>query len=434
MKFLKNIQFRIQQRLTHWLHIDLNKKSQRNGYFLIIEIFFATFLSAAASFNAAYAIRLGAGDEHISYLTSIPALIAVLISIPAGKWLQNTRHKKTLLVRALAIHRAGFLVILLAPYLTFFNLNHGAIVAWILIAFMLPAQFFSIGFTSLTATVIKPGQRAAVFSFRNQIFFAVSAICSFLFGLWLEAIVFPLNYQVMYAVSFLIALLSVFYLKKLEIPEQQRSTPATDKKQKNIRKRITTLFTDFRENPEFLRFNINTFLMDFGLWAIAPLFTVYYVNQLGANESWLGLLATFGSLANILGFGLWRKIINRHGLKPVLLFTSLLRPIYPMVVAFFPNLTAIIIVSAVTGLLMPGLSMSHYSLMLDATPNDKRDQFTGYYTMFQNLSVFIAPLVGTLVAQWLGYRVTFFVFGVMRLAGGLMWRFLPVKDLNPQEE
>lgn len=431
---MKKITAWLQNTITHWLHIDLTKKSQRNGYYLIVEIFFATFLTAAASFNAAYAIRLGAGDEHISLMTSIPALIAVVISIPAGQILQKTSRKKTLLVRTLALHRAGFLLILFAPFLSELNINRGVVVTWMLILFMLPAQFFNIGFTSLTATVIKPEQRAAVFSLRNQIYFAVSSVCSFLFGLWLDTVVFPLNYQVMYAVSFVVALLSLVYLNRLEITERAQQVEVKKKKQPiKLKLYVKNLVIDFRNNPQFLRFNINTFLMDFGLWAIIPLFTVYYVNQLGAGESWLGLLTTFGSLTNIFGFGLWRKIVNHFGRKKVLLFTSLIRPVFPIVVALFPNLTVIIILNAVLGLVMPGLGLSHYSLLLDSTPDDHRDQFTAYYTMFQNVSVFLAPLAGAAVLQLVGYRTTFLIFGGVRLLGGLMWRILPVIEPEPEK-
>lgn len=417
-----------QNLLTRWLHIDMTRKSQRNGYFLIIEIFFATFLSAAASFNAAYAIRLGAGDEQISLMTSIPALIAVIISIPAGRILQKTSRKKSLLLYTLGIHRAGYLLIVFAPFLNQLNLNQGSLVTWTLILFMLPAQFFNIGFTSLTATMIKPEQRAAVFSLRNQIFFAVSSISSFLLGLWLNEIAFPLNYQVMYGVAFAISLLSNFYLAKLEIPEREKPTELPKKEPVSIPQRWTNLIQGLRENPQFLRFNINTFVMDFGLWAIGPLFTVFYVNELGATEAWLGLLGTFGSLANIFGFGLWRKIVNRYGREKVLFFTAMLRPIYPIVVAIFPNLTMVMIVSAVTGVLMPGLSLSHYSMMLDATPNEKRDQFTAYYTLFQNISIFIAPLIGALMVGWVDYQITFFVFGAIRVIGGFMWKIFPVTE------
>ena len=430
MNNFKKVQSGIEKTITHWLHIDLSNDSQRNGYYLILEIFFATFLSAAAAFNSAYAIRLGAGDEQISLLTSIPALFAVIISIPAGRFLEKSTKRKTLLLRLLFIHRLGYLAIVFVPFFQALNLDTGSLVVWTLILFTLPAHVFNIGFTALSAKVLHPNQRGAVFSLRNQIFFAVSSICSFLLGFWLDAIIFPLNYQLMYGVTFLIATISLIFLNKLDVPEDRKSD---GKKKKREPIRLKTLIEDFRQNPQFTRFSINTFIMDFGLWAIIPLFTVYYVNELGATESWLGLLGAFGSVTNIIGFGVWNRIVNRYGRDKVLLFTSLLRPIFPFVVAVFPNLTAIMLVNAVTGLLMPGLSVSHYSMLMDAIPNDRRDQFTAYFTMFSNASVFLGPLVGAAVAQVADYRVTFLIFGGLRLIGGLMWRFLPV-NVKAQEE
>ena len=428
----------LQKKFTQWLHIDLTRKTQRNGYYLIIEILFATFLSAAASFNAAYAIRLGAGDEQISFLASIPALIAVIIAIPVGTWLQRTAGKKSLIMRSLALHRAGFVIIALVPFLSSLNLNRGTMVVWLLILFTIPAQVFNIGFVSLTATVIRPEQRAAVFSLRNQIFFAVNSLCSFLFGLWLDTVVFPLNYQVMYFASFLLSLVSIFYLMKIEFRERAytslKAQPAEKPKTKlpalNVRQRILKLVSDFRASPTFLRFNINTILMDFGLWAVIPIFTVFYINELKATEGWLGLLAATGSITNIIGFGIGRKLITRYGRNKVLFYTSLLRPLFPLVVAIFPNLTAILILNMALGILMPGLGLSHFSLMLDATPDERRDEYTAYYTMFQNISVFVAPLVGALIYSLVGYTITFLIFAAVRLLGGLAWFVFPLRELE----
>ncbi|MCD4752169.1 MAG: MFS transporter, partial [Anaerolineaceae bacterium] len=158
----------------------------------------------------------------------------------------------------------------------------------------------------------------------------------------------------------------------------------------------------------------------------------FYVKELGASDAWLGILLAFNSAANIIGFGLWRKVIQKYGRKKILMFTSLLRPIYPIVVALSQNLPAIIVVSAVTGLLMPGLNLSHYNLLLTITPGDRRDEFTAYYTTFQNVSVFLSPLLGALIILWVGYPITFLIFAGVRLFGGLMWRFLPIKDFDRQ--
>ena len=81
---------------------------------------------------------------------------------------------------------------------------------------------------------------------------------------------------------------------------------------------------------------------------------------------------------------------------------------------------------------MPGLNLSHYNLLLTITPDDRRDEFTAYYTTFQNISVFLSPLLGALISLWVGYPITFLVFAGLRLFGGFMWRILPIKDFDQQ--
>lgn len=420
--------------LLRFLHLTTETTDQRNAYFMVVEIFFATFLNAAATFNAAYAIRLGASDAQISYLTSIPALIAILISIPAGNILKKTAQKKKLIIGSLALHRAGFVLVALVPWLQFFNIPQSTLVVIFLILFMIPAQFFNVGWTSLTAVLVKEDQRAAVFSLRNQIYFTINGVCAFLFGLWLSAVAFPLNYQIMYLFTFGLSIISLIYLMKLEVPDKERKSKIIKERRtlKSIKKRIVATIDALKANPQFLRFSINTFVMDIGFWAIAPFFTIFYVKELGASDAWLGVLIAFASVANIIGFGLWRKLIQKYGRRKILMYTAMLRPIFPIIVALSQNLPAIIAVSAATGLVMPGLNLSHYNLLLTITPDDHRDEFTAYYTTFQNVSVFLSPLLGALVIRWVGYPITFLIFAGVRLFGGLMWRILPIKDFDQQ--
>ena len=59
-------------------HLDLGQKSDRNAWYLVLEMFWAAILASAALFNAAFALRLGATNTQIGLLTSLPALLAVM--------------------------------------------------------------------------------------------------------------------------------------------------------------------------------------------------------------------------------------------------------------------------------------------------------------------------------------------------------------------
>jgi hypothetical protein len=105
--------------------LDLSQIEQRNAWYLVVEMFWASMLAAAATFNAAYAIRLGATNTHVSLLSSIPALMAVLISIPAGQFLQKRPRRKPWLLWSLGLYRLGYLAVILVPWLPFEGAGKG---------------------------------------------------------------------------------------------------------------------------------------------------------------------------------------------------------------------------------------------------------------------------------------------------------------------
>lgn len=417
--------------LARFLNVNLSKTSDRNAYLLVVEMLWATFLGAATSFNAAYALRLGSTDAEVNLLTSIPALLAILISIPSGRILQRTAHRKNLIVGSLALHRAGYLLIAIVPWLKFLGASHSTVVVITLILFTVPAQFFNIGFTSIQAEVISEDQRAAVFSMRNQIFHAVRAVCVFLLGLWLDAVIFPLNYQLMFLVTFFITLISTYLVMKIEIPQRDVSQlPANTPVRKSLKTRLQDTAADLRTNPQFLRFTINTFAMDVGLWAIVPLFNIYYINELGATDGWLGTSSALMSLATIFGFTVGKKVMKKWGRKKTLQLVSLLRPIFPLVVGLTGDLTVIIIISTVVGILMPAMDISHYSLLLTITPPDKRDEYTAIYSTVLNISAFASPFIGIAISRYIGIANTILIFAGVRLLGGLMWTIFPIREFD----
>ena len=145
------------------------------------------------AFNGAYALRLGATNEDIGLLTSLPSLLAVLISIPVGRFLQTRVRRKPWIVYSLLMHRAGFLLVALVPFLKLLglNLNSGTLVVAVLILISAPASFFNIGWIPMLADVIPEDRRAAVFSARNITANATTSVCVFLFGQWLNRADFP---------------------------------------------------------------------------------------------------------------------------------------------------------------------------------------------------------------------------------------------------
>ena len=200
------------------LQLDLGQKSDRNAWYLVLEMFWAAILASAATFNAAFAIRLEATNTQIGLLTSLPALLAVIVSIPAGRFLQRKRRHKPWILTALTLARSGYLVVALLPWLHLGGMPLGGQVILTLIVFTIPVHFFNVGFIPMLAEVTSEDRRAAIFAARNIAYNASVTVLVFLFGLWLEKITFPINYQAMYIFGFATSMLSLYYLIMPTLP------------------------------------------------------------------------------------------------------------------------------------------------------------------------------------------------------------------------
>jgi predicted MFS family arabinose efflux permease len=414
--------------ISRTFHINFNKKDDRNSFYMVAEIFWATFLDAAMAFNAAFAIRLGASDQEIGLLSSIPALFAIFLSIPLGKVLQRSPRKKPLLLASLTVYRMGYIVIALIPWMKFLDINQGSLVVFALIFFNICNRPYIISFAPMQSSVIPRERLAPVLSLRMQIYHAVRSLSVFLLGFWLDAILFPLNYQIMYLFTFALSVVSIIFIAKIELPSITPSETEEKpvKKRFSLKKTLQPTLLMIRRNPRFLRFMLNTLLMDFGMWATNPLFSIFYIKSLGASDGWLGTFSAVHSVCNIVGYGIWRPIVRRVGETRMLKLTALLRPLYPLAIALFPNLTAILIIGGAWGLLIPGLGLSSSSTYLQMLPAEAREEAQSIHSTIQNSSMFLSPLLGIAIAEWIGIPNTLFVFSAVRLLGSLTWTLFPI--------
>ena len=405
---------------------------RRNLRYLEVEVFWAAFLSAAATFNAAFALRLGASNQEIGLLSSLPALMALLVTIPSGHFLSQRTQVMPWLVRSLLLHRLGFLLVVLIPWLPF--AAKGSALVWLLVLFTIPAHFFGVGWNSMLADAIPEVERTKVFAIRN----GVSAIALtggiYLSGLWLEYGGFPWNYQILYAAGFVTSLLSIFYIRKLRVPDQlstRMETPPASAQPRRSASEIVGRWlitaNKFRGHADFARIVLNTFLHGLGLWMVAPLYVIYFVRGLGANEGWLGLNGMLGNLTPVLGYYLWQRAIERWGENPILKWTIVLAGVYPVLVGFSPSLTIILIWTGLNGLLVPAIGLSHLFMLLKVCPDRERSLFMGVYITIMNMGAAIMPLVGVVAADRFGIVPVLVVGGILSVIGSASFLFNPLR-------
>jgi MFS family permease len=411
---------------------NLQGRIDHNIWYLYVEVFWAAMLAAAAAFNATYAVRLGASNTMIGWLSSVPALLAVFLLVPSARFLERKTQRAPWIWGSLFLARLGYGLIALLPWLI--GGFRAEATVGLLIAISIPSTFFSAGFNPLLADVVPERDRARVFANRNIIAGLTIAALTFLAGRWLEAATdipwatFPANYQVVYIIGFVAAVISSAYLLKIRVPE---SKIVARPPRQNVS--LAQLKALFGQNRAFVRIILNTLIFGFGDWLIAPLYIIFFLRHLNATDGWVGLNSTLANVGVIIGFALWQKLIYKWGDARTLLITIPLSASYAFLVSLFPNLTAILVWGVLINIINPGVNLSHFNILLKLCPDERRASYIAFYSTIINMGAFVGPLIGVALSKMVDIRLLFIIGGSIRLLGALMFHVFPVQRVKSEE-
>ena len=391
---------------------------------LYLEIMWSSVLGGITAFNAVYLLRLGGTNFDVSLNTALPSLGSVLISVPAGHFLQSRAHPGRWTLLCLAIYWTGFLLLGAVPWVHIGGLTASLLAVILLFTASLPAQIFSVGIYPLLAEMVSEQQRIRVFSMRSLINACVLSLVTFVVGQWLSRSPFPLNYQVIYVIAWVCGMISVTHLilasralgerasvkppRPAAAPGQWRLWPA-----------------DLGRQPDFVHFTLNSLLHNLALWLAGPLYVLYFVRQLGATDAWLGLYATVTSLSTIVGLLFWRRVAERIREARTVRLTVISVGFMPLLAGLLPNLGAMLVLTALNAFFTAGINISTINVLLKTLPDDRQPEFMGLYTAVLNAGAFAAPLVAVAVAGRWGLGPTLVGCGVVGVFGGLshwVWR------------
>ncbi len=395
----------------------LTRNEARATRLLYLEIVLSSVPGGIIAFNGAYLLRLGGSNLEVSLLGALPALAAVFVSVPAGHFLQTRCHPHRWTMACLGIYWTGFFLMGLAPLIPLRGVAASALAVTLLGLASLPTQIFNVGIYPLLADLVPENRRVHVFAVRGIVSSCVISVVTFVTGQWLNAAPFPGNYQSTYTVGWICGLIGVSILALANgIPRPRPAQPLTAPAPVAP---LSWRFwpADLAHQHDFVRFTFNTILHSLALWLSAPLLVVYYVRSLGANDAWLGLLATVTSLSTIVGLFVWRGVAERWRVPRTLRWTVLSVGLLPLLVGLIPNLTVILVLAAFNGFMTAGITISHINVMLMTFPEDRRPQFMGLYSATINAGAFVAPLLAVALADRLGLGPTLVACGVIGLVG-----------------
>ncbi len=394
----------------------------RNLWDLRTMLIWAGVISSAASFNGNFAVRLGASNQLIGLMSSLPALIVVITTLPAARFIESRRHRLPWVAGSIFLHRLAYLFIALMPF--FVRRYQAEVFVGLILYSNLVLATFNAGWDSVLAETIPERRRASIMAQRNMILSAAVIVAVPLMGRLLDAIVFPYGYQIVYGIGWLFSCAGTWQIWKLRVPE----SPVRERS-KERRPRVT--LAQAREllaaNDNYVRMVLNTLLLDLGAWLVSPLYIIYYLKHLGATDAWVGTITAVANLSAIGGYYLWQKIIARLGENKVLRWMAPACGFFPLWVAAWQALPPIMVAAVINNLLMPGISLSHYNLLIKVCPSERLPSYISIYSVIMNIGAFVMPLLGVALADRLGILPVIVIGGLMRLFGALGFSLRPAR-------
>jgi MFS family permease len=400
---------------------------------------FGVLAGSTMGFLSIYAARIGATTLQIGLLTAGPAVINLLLTLPAGRWMEN-RSIKTVVINSAILHRAGYMIMILLPLIIFTQIQLRSILL-VTVLMSVPGTFLAISFNSMYADVVPPDWLGHAVGRRNALAAVSVTLTSLMCGWILDQIIFPINYQIVFSIGALGGFLSLYHVHRIRyIPLFDRLTsdnpvdmtlPAKKHRRGTFLKSLGKGFlTRMREKKifrlELLKGPFGLFILSYLFfytfqYLSVPLFPAYYVNVLELSDGEISLGAALFHSFMMIGSLRISYLSSRYGHRRVMLIGTLLFCIYPFILSAARDAKLFLVASILGGLVYALLAGGLVNRLMERVPASDRPAHMALHNIALNLGILIGALVGPLLASWVDLRDALVISGVLRLvAAGLM--------------
>lgn len=394
----------------------MNKlRQRRNATFIVMEgIAAAIVLNLFNPYVQMFAKRLGARDIHFALMNSLPQLVAILVLIPCSIFIDKIKDKKLVTCFLIVINSAFYLIIAFLPFLP--N-NYRLIVYIIFIALMnWPGSLYTTTWQTFFSYTFGSQDASGIYSSRSKYGAFFGLVTALLTGYVLSA--FPKSeggrivvYQIFYFLCFAFSIIQVLLLSRIKQVEVE-DTNNNDTSLKSFTKE------DFKEifsNKPFIIYCLCIFAFYFSWQMGWPIFFIYSVDIIKANEFQLGLISVASGLSSFVSYPLWNKLMKKKGTNIVIIFGAFGLAINPFFYMQTLHLYTVILINLVLGAFAAGYTLTVFCNLLNVLPERKRTVYISVFNTFITVSGFISPLVGVWLSRITGISLAFMVIGILRM-------------------
>ena len=393
-------------------------QTQRQNFrYVQIDAIGVSISNVAAPFLPVFLTRLGATNFQVGLLSSMPGLTGLFLAIIVGRFLQSRRnvvpwYSLSRLMVILCYALTGILTLLLAEKFV--------IVATLAIwAFAtIPQTALAVAFSVVMNGVAGPTGRYALLSRRWTIFGLTGVAGTFIVTRLIDLVDFPINYALMFLVLSLGGFLSYYFSNRITLPYQPPPPVAnSDSPWKGLQNVLDLLWA----NPAFLSFSLKRFVYFSAITLGAPIMPLFLVRDVRATDSQIGTVNMTLTLVMLVGYFLWPRVSLKRSGRFVLLATTLGMVLYPALSAATPRIELIIFYAGIAGFFQGGLDLVFFDELMKTVPVGYSATLVSVAQSMQYLSMIVAPLLGTWLAEYIGLGGALWLSAGLRLFGFLLF-------------
>jgi MFS family permease len=396
---------------------DFFAVQRRNFRYVQIDGIGVSISNIAAPFLPVFLTRLGATNFQVGLLSSMPGITGLVLAIVVGRFLQTRRAivpwyslSRLLVISCYAL--TGVFTLLLPQRAVITS----TLIIWALAT--LPQISLAVAFSVVMNAVAGPEGRYTLLSRRWAIFGLTSVIGTFIVTRLIDLIGFPLNYAIMFLTLSFGGLISFYFSSRIMIPDQiLPPRPRGHSLLEEIRGYLSLL----RDAPAFRSFASKRFVYLSAVALSAPIMPLYLVRSIGATDSQIGTVNMTMTLVMLVGYFLWPWASRKRRGRFVLLATTLGMVLYPALSAATSNVYLIIFYAGIAGLFQSGLDLVFFDELMKTVPPEYSATFVSLAQSMQYLSIVVAPLLGTWLADYIGLGGALWVSAGLRLVGFLLF-------------
>jgi len=376
-------------------------------------------LNFSTNFFPIFAITiLGATNYQVGLISSLPPLMALLMTIPAAILLNRAHTQKKLVAMSVLIARLMFLFIVTLVYLPSEAYQAWAFLA--IIAFMsVPNTVANIGWQTFISGIISDSRRGDFFSDRNRLLTMVGLVSTLLIGILMRNSSDNVTaYQALFVAAFGFGLVEVFLLMKHKEEPLKSEGPM-------VKKKIMD-WSIFRHSA-YVWFLIAALFFNFA-WQMAwGIFNIYHVRVVGATIFWISMFSVGNMLTQILTFPLWKKWAERKSNVLVFVFAAIGMATTPFLTVLSTNLYYITLVQAMSGFFLSGVVLLLFNLLLEQSPQESRTYCITTYNVLLAFVAFIAPQIGIWMLNAWGVETAMYLNSGLRLLSAALFYVVYVR-------